>query len=61
MLRQLRIPKEVDLSGWDDHKSEEVDDWRNEEGISSRWWCFSCSDSGYMASKRRWYQSEVSR
>ena len=62
MLRKLRIPQELDLTGLDEDKpedSEEVD-VRNSQGISPRWGCFSCSDSGYVADRRRGYASEVS-
>ena len=62
MLKKLSISDEVDLGGWDDEhdNKDELDSWRNEQGISTRWSCFSCSDSGYMAGKRRFYSSEVS-
>ena len=62
MLRKLSIPQELDLTGLDEDKpedSEEVD-VRNSQGISPRWGCFSCSDSGYVADRRRGYASEVS-
>ena len=60
MLQRLVIPGELDLRGWDpDEPQEEVDGWRNEQGISTRWGCFACSDSRYMHNKRRFHDSEV--
>ena len=64
MLKKLSIRDEVDLGGWDpaddEDRKRQVDFWRNRQGISTRWSCFSCSDSGYIAGKRRFYSSEVS-
>ena len=64
MLKKLSIRDEVDLGGWDpaddEDRKRQVDFWRNRQGISTRWSCFSCSDSGYMVNQRRHYSSEVS-
>ncbi len=60
MLGKLRIPEEVDLQGWDpEEPDQDVDLYRSSQGISTRWECFACSDSKYVADRRRGYESEV--